>query len=500
MKVAIIDLGTNSVRFDVHSLAESGKTKLLFREKLMVRLGQGVFLKGSMDPAAIERTVEAINHFHQVARGLRVQKIVAFGTSALREASDNSAFVKAVKRRTGVEIKVISGKEEAKLIALGVLANENAPKGRFSLVDIGGGSTEVSICHGRIVDRSHSFPLGTARLQQVFLKRSPPREHSLRELQEYIANILEQKMRNEKWPSSDTILGSSGTVRALARLITKKGNSYSVKDLSKLVEKMSKMTTTQLLEIPGMEAKRVDMILSGAVLLEEIAKALGAKKIIPTEYSLRDGIIEEEKRRAKYHKSSLLEFHLDDLFEHARRFGGEINHLKHMATLTNEVFDRLRPLHGLEAKWKIYLVSTILLRDTGQAINYGEQARHSYYIVKNLDFPSMADWEHEFIAHLCLHIGGGKVSAKDLSHLGKDKKRQEAFLSLLALARVIDALDLGPRTTIRIRKAVVNRQQARLIYTGKSTQGIEQLMMERKKKLFVEVFGRDLWLERPKRR
>src|SRR5437868_3134941 len=108
MRVAIIDLGTNSVRFDVHSLADSGNAKLLHREKLMIRLGQGVFLKGKMDPDAIERTVEAMEHFRQIATGLRVRKVVAFGTSALREANDASALVESVKKRTGIEIKVIS--------------------------------------------------------------------------------------------------------------------------------------------------------------------------------------------------------------------------------------------------------------------------------------------------------------------------------------------------------------------------------------------------------
>ncbi len=496
MRVAIIDLGTNSVRFDVHSLAVTGKTKLLHREKLMVRLGQGVFLKGRMDPAAIERTIEAMEHFRQIATGLRVRKIVAFGTSALREASDSHELVASVKRLTGIEIKVISGREEAKLIAQGVLANENPPKGRFALVDIGGGSTEISICRGHDVAKGESFPLGTARLQQIFLKRSPPREGAVLQLRNYIANVLHQKIQAARWPSCDSILGSSGTIRALARIINKKGNTFSVKDLSAGVREMTKMTTTQLLEIPGMESKRVDMILSGAILLEEIAMAIGAKKVLSTEFSLRDGIIDEEKRLAKSHKSSLLELHLDELFEHAKRFGGEAEHLQHMAKLASEIFDRFHLLHGLEGKWKIYLLSTILLRQSGQAISYAERAKHSCYIVKNLDFPSMDTWEHEFIARLCLYIPDGKIDSKDLNPIGKDKKRRMAFLKLLALARVIDALDLGPRTTIKIHRVSITRENAKLTFAGKATEGIEQQMMERKKKLFEELFGREFILER----
>jgi exopolyphosphatase / guanosine-5'-triphosphate,3'-diphosphate pyrophosphatase len=238
------------------------------------------------------------------------------------------------------------------------------------------------------------------------------------------------------------------------------------------------------------------MILSGAILLEEIAYALGAKKIIASEFSLRDGILEEEKRLAKSHKNSLLELHLDDLYEHAKRFGGEPEHLEHMAKLASELFDRFRRFHGLDPSWKVYLLSTILLRKAGEAISYGDRAKHSYYIVKNLDFPSMERWEHEFVARLCLHIPDGKIEGKELAAIGKEKKRREAFKKLLAMARVIDALDLGPRTTLKVRRIGINRNQVKLTFSGKATEGIEQLMMERKKKLFEEVFGRTLLLER----
>lgn len=493
MRVAIIDLGTNSVRFDVHSLVGAGKTKLLHREKLMVRLGQGVFLKGRMDPSAVERTVDAMVHFQEIAEGLRVRKVVAFGTSALREATDSTALVEEVKRQTGIEIKVISGKEEARFIALGVLANETPPKGRFALVDIGGGSTEVSVCRGSRISRaSCSFPLGTARLQQVFLKRSPPREANVRQMRDYVYNVLREKMRAERWPGCETILGSSGTVRAVARILDrKKGRSFSVSALSALVREMATMNTTQLLEIEGMESKRVDMILAGALLLEELAHALGARKVLATEYSLRDGIIHEEKRLARSQKSSLLELHRDDLFDHASRFGSSRAHLESMAEITGVLFRRLRPVHGLDKKWEIYLLSTILLRDCGQAISYGDRARHAYYIVKHLDFPSMDAWEHELIARLCLLIPEGKEGGE-----GVAKQARAAFPKLLALARVIDALDLGGRSALKVRRVKVTRAEVRLFISGRATEGIEQLMMERKKKLFEKLFRRRLVLQR----
>ncbi|RZA06190.1 MAG: Ppx/GppA family phosphatase [Proteobacteria bacterium] len=496
MRVAIIDLGTNSVRFDVHSLGEKGGPRLLHREKLMIRLGQGVFLKGRMDPSAMARGLQAFEHFRKLATEFRATKIVAFGTSALREAQDSAHFVDIVRENTGIDVKVISGEEEAKLIAIGVLANEKPPAGPFALVDIGGGSTEISLCAGKKVHKAHSFPLGTARLQQVFLKKNPPRAAAIAQLRGYIQNIVGQKMASEGWKAVNTIMGSSGTVRAVAKLLGSKDKSFSVQDLAELVRELSTMNTSQLLDVPGMEAKRVDMIVAGSVLLEEIARALGAKRIVPTDFSLRDGIVEEERRLAATQKRSLIEFHMDDLISRASRFGADPKHVLHMSEVAGQLFDRLRGLHKLENDWKIYLLASVILRNCGEIIGFAGREKHSYYIVKQSDFPSMQNWEHEFIARLCLYSPGAKLTPKDLAPVGGDKKRKDAFRKILALVRVIDSLDIGPQTTIQFKKVKVDARAVTIAFGGESTAGIEELLTDRKKKLFEQTYGRKLVLQR----
>lgn len=487
MRVGIIDLGTNSVRFDVHSLA--GKGKLLHREKLMIRLGQGVFLKGSMDAQAMERAVHALAHFRRVADSLRVRKIVAFGTSALREAQDSADLLARVKEETGIEIKIISGREEANLIALGILSNQKTPKGKFALVDIGGGSTEISLCRGKRVLKGESFPLGTARLQQVFLKRSPPKDSSVDQLREYIRDQLNQQ---KWWEKVDTIVGSSGTVRALAKILNKK--AFFPKDLSALVKKMQDMDTSQLLDLPGLEAKRVDMILSGAILLEEIAKLVKVKRIVPSDFSLRDGIMEEERRLARAQKSSLIELHLEDLLLRSHRYGQYPEHLRHMVDLTGQLFDRLKAMHRLEAKWKVYLQSAVILRKAGEIVSFANREKHAYYIVKNSDFPSMEGWEQEFIAQMVLqHLGGKIDSFREL------KGRRTIFTKLVALLRLIDAVDLGSSSTLHIKKVSILAKEVRILFRGEGSAGLEQLLLDRKKKLFEETFQRSLRVERWKK-
>ncbi|MGZ3694851.1 MAG: Ppx/GppA phosphatase family protein [Bdellovibrionota bacterium] len=499
MRVGIIDLGTNSVRFDVHSISEKGKTKLLHREKLMIRLGQGVFLKGRMNPNAIHRTLIAFDHFRRVAGNLRCRKIVAFGTSALREAQDSNDLVEKLLARSGIELRVISGKEEAKLIALGVLENEVLPTGAFALVDIGGGSTEISLCRGRNVRFGESFQLGTARLQQVFLRRSPPKPVAVQQLRAYIRNILQEKLVAESWPKVSQIVASSGTAKAIAKLLDKKSKEgFTLAELTELVDELSRKTTTELLDMPGMEPKRVDMILAGALLLEETAIALGARKILLSEFSLRDGIIEEERRLAQFQKTSLIELHLDDLIARAVSFGGHEAHMRHLAKLAEELFGRLQNIHRLDKRWKVYLLAAVIFRNCGELVGFVGKEKHAHYIVKNLDIQAMQAWEHGFIADLCLHQSGGKLSPKDINGIAKE--RRAAFRKLLGLLRLIVAVDLGHNTTLNLRSVRVTREYVKLIFSGKAAAGLEQLLIDRKKKLFEDEFGRQLLLEGSRKR
>jgi exopolyphosphatase/guanosine-5'-triphosphate,3'-diphosphate pyrophosphatase len=490
MRIAIIDLGTNSVRFDIHQLGpKKGTVRQLHREKIMVRLGQGVFLNGKLDRSAIQRTLHAFMRFKKSAAQFKAGKVIAFGTSALRECTDGERFLKLVQERTGIQIRVISGSEEAQLIALGILSNEKTPKGKYALVDIGGGSTEISICRGKTVLHASSFPLGTARLQQVFLKKSPPSGASVLELRAFIRGTLSNVMLGEHWPKVDQVLGSSGTIRALARILEgSEWDEFRRDDLKDLVDEMSQMNTTELLGIDGIESKRVDMILAGAVLFEECMNGLGARKATPTEFSLRDGILEEELRLFEQGDTSHLALHLPDLKEKALHFGADQEHLDRMLKFSSEVFDALKPVHRLDSCWKLYLEAATLLRDTGKAISLAGHCEHSYYIVKHADFPAADSWETDFIADLCRFHEGAKLDLSKLT-FEKNKERVEAFRKLLAMLRIIDALDSGPDAKLKLKGVQKKRGQVMLQYSGRGLTGLESLNVEKKAPFFEKVMG-----------
>ncbi len=498
MRIAIIDLGTNSVRFDIHQLGPKKKsTRLLHREKIMIRLGQGVFTKGQLDPAAIHRTTHAFSTFKKICDEFLVNRIIALGTSALREATDAPKLVAHIRKSTGIDVRVISGSEEAKLIAQGILGNMKMRAGKTALIDIGGGSTEVSIIHKKKILFCESFPLGTARLQQVFLKVSPPPPEAIGELRQFIRNTLFSKFSGVQIPKVSKSIGSSGTIKALARIEKKTtgAKTLKAKNVQTQVKKISRMNTTQLLELPGLEAKRVDMILAGTILLEECLAIFGIKEVLPTDYCLRDGILLEQIELAKRHMTSRIALHLPDLIEKARKLGGKEANLKWASENAKLLFTRLRPLHKLDQNSCLYLQAAAVLRNSGKAVSFAGHPEHSYYIVKNANFPFVESWESELVAQLCRHHGHAKIESKAIP-FAREKSRRNTFLKLLGILSLLDTLDRDPTNPPQIKRVVVKKHAVHVTFTKGSPSNLEFFRAESRKQLFQQIFDRELVLAR----
>lgn len=294
--VSLIDLGTNSIRMDLAAL-KGRSARRLHREKRMVRLGDGLYASGRLSAPALERVEEALALFEGLHHAAGVDRISAVATAAMRAAPEAPALVETWARRFGIRFRVISGLEEADLIARGVHRVERAPAGGYGLIDIGGGSTELSLCRdGKVLERI-SLDLGANRLQQEYLKRLPALPGGIQALREHARALLAPLPGLHRWPALRELIGSGGTVRALRRLAKSAGAKdlpFTDHFLSDLVAQIGRMDRVQLLHLPGMDDKRVDLILPGALILDEACKVLGAHKVRATEATLRDGLLAAE--------------------------------------------------------------------------------------------------------------------------------------------------------------------------------------------------------------
>ncbi len=498
MRLGIIDVGTNSVKFDIYQIGSGRSAQRLYREKLMIRLGQGVFLTHRLDPDARRKATQAFASFKRTFEDFHVDRVVAFGTSALRAATDSASLVNEIRRSTGIDVRVISGEEEARLIARGVLANKRKLKGRFALVDIGGGSTEVSVCRKGKIANYASFNLGAARLQQIFLKKSPPQRsnggpHPIDALRGHVRNLLDDTIKKRQWPSADRILGSGGTIRALVKIAQKTSGQKSITraGIKALVKGMSAMNTAQLLRVPGMEASRVDMILAGAILLQEFMDALGADKTQATPFTLRDGVLDKELDSARSFGKSSSGFDLEDVCLKASRLGVHDEHIAKVKRVGDRLFLKFQKLHRLGPEWKKYLLAAGILHPAGKSIATANHDQHSYYIAKNADIPLMVPWENEFIAQLCLWRKAGKTD--DVSLPEMSAQRKNAFFKLLSILKIIDALDRrnGPLVALE-RVSLKGHEVSMDISAPRGDTTLELLRLEQKKDLFEDVFKKRL--------
>lgn len=497
MRLALIDLGTNAVRFDVVDLGPGGEARRLHRERLAVRLGEGVFQTGRLGRPAMARALAAFESFQKTIRDLGVERVTAFGTSALRDSANSDVLLSLIKRRTGIDVRVISGQEEARLIAQGILAHEERDaRDRVALVDIGGGSVEVTLCRGRRILRSTSFKLGVARLQQVFLKTIPPPRAGgdnapLVKLRRHIRSLLAEGAPPGGWPVAPRLIGSAGTVRALDRIHRADGGAaLDAKSLRGWAERFAGLTRRGLARIPGMDPKRIDTILAGAVVLEEVARTVRAERVETTDFALRDGMLEEETRALRG-AGTALDFHLKDILDRAVRWGLPPRHLRHVDAFARALFDRLAPLHRLSRPWRDYLVAAAWLQDAGEAVSPVHHERHSYYMVKNGDLPGLDAWEREFIGQLVLWHKGGKLERKEIPFA--EPPRRAAFLKLLALLRIVDALEKSRAHLVVLQSVRRERGRVRLDLAGeRSAVDLAVLRVEQKKELFEKVFGLSL--------
>ncbi len=461
----------------------------------MVRLGENVFISGKLDPKASRRTLQALSTFKKRAEELKTEKIIAFATSALRDASDAEDLIVKIRKTLRMDVHIISGREEATLIADAILNREKPPKGFFGLVDIGGGSTEVSVCRGNKLVVSESFPLGVARLQQIFLRTIPPEDgkEAVKHLRGHVRTLLKTAIKNNDWPKTKSVIASSGTARALDRMCNRNtGKDITPKWLEKLIRTMTPLTIKQIQSLPGMDPRRADLMLAGTVVLAETLRALGAESATSTEYSLRDGILDQQLRMIKPAPKND-RWDLEPFLEKSVRFGEEPARLRWLVGASLRLFRKLRPLHKLDDKWFAYLALAVMFRNSGRSVSPSGYEAHSAYIVQHAELPLAEAWETDFVAELCFwHTNGKSGTGKLPFQSGENKSKGAAFVKLLALLRLIDCFDYAKPKRVEPERVEIRSKTVRFwLSRGDSTE-LALLKIQQKKALFEKVFRRNL--------
>lgn len=458
--LAAVDVGTNSLHLVVARTTEGDRFEVITREKEMVRLGSGSAEMKELAPDAIDRAVAALARFHKIADS-HGAPLRAVATSAVREAENSAVLLKRSRKEAGVEIEVVSGVEEARLIHLGVLQALELYDRRLLLCDIGGGSTELLIGERGEVLASVSFKLGAVRLTNRFFSADRLHPSAVDSCRRHIQGVLASFDRPVARHPHEVAVGSSGTIEQVFRLArglegedplrTLNGAVLRRKQVTAVVDALvaarADGTTDQL---PDLDPKRVDIILAGALVLEGVVKRFGIKELVISEYALREGVFLDTINRQR--GGSLR--HLRDV---ARRSVTDLLvscdedpvHSEHVASLALELWDATADRHGLGTEQRSLLEAGALLANVGLVISHAKHHKHSYYLIRNSDrLVGFTDQEIEVVAQIARYHRKSAPKASHPEWVLLDDDDQRTVLVAAAVLRVAIGLDRSHRQAV----------------------------------------------------
>lgn len=474
-RIAAIDLGTNSFHLVIAELKDidkvtsieefesKGNFEILYRQREVVRINVGK--KGEtnrLPQEGIERAIKVLREFKdKIDQYGAITHAIA--TSAIREAENRDEFLNYVKENLGIEIKIVSGYEEARLIYLGVLQGLNVYDKKILLIDIGGGSTELLIGRRGKILYAASFKLGAVRLTQKFFNGGKSFSHKNKsDCEKYINEVIADNFKLIKQIGFDQVVGTSGEIQTIARLLylkeKEKGEyknfhnvDFNINQFNKVAEKILQAETIdELTSIPNLDDKRAEIVVAGTLILKVILKKLKIEKMTVSAFALREGIIIDAVEKF-YRKelSTLTEISIEDerknrlksVIELAKSYNVDLNHAQQVSKISLTIFDELRDIHKLGDQARELLHYAAILHDIGYYISPVKHHKHSYFIIKNSELIGFNEKEINMIANIARYHRKAlpKEKHKNLKDFDDDEIRKISILA--GILRLSDGLE-----------------------------------------------------------
>jgi exopolyphosphatase / guanosine-5'-triphosphate,3'-diphosphate pyrophosphatase len=454
MRIAAIDIGTNSVHMIVVRVRPDLSFEVVDREKAMVRLGAGGLDGRALTPEAVSAALQALSKFKRIAESHSVDEILAAATSATREARNGGEFLARLERETGIRPRVISGVEEARLIHQAAVYGVDVGSGRAVVIDIGGGSVEITLGTATSLQLARSFKIGTIRLTERLVRSDPLSERDERKIVKHVQGEIDRYCDQIVSAGFDRVIGTSGTILSIGAVAATaaRGGSPSelrnlhvaVKQIRRVRKQVTELDLEHRLAIPGLDPRRADLVVAGAVLLDTILRRLGAEELTLCDLALREGLILDYIRRNRRQIAqidSIPDVRRRSTLELAERCSYYADHANQVVRLALALFDQTRAIHALTDREREWLEYAGLMHDIGGHISYSGHHKHSYYLIKNGDLRGFHPDEIEVMALVARYHRRGtpKRSHPQYSQLPATLRR--TVRTLASILRVAESLD-----------------------------------------------------------
>jgi exopolyphosphatase/guanosine-5'-triphosphate,3'-diphosphate pyrophosphatase len=453
VRVCVLDLGTNSFHAVIVDAHPNGSYQVVDRMKEMVRLGQHGLEANTLPEEAMERGLRALKRIHLLARGWDAHEFLAFATSAIREAANGGEFIRRVQREIGLRIRPISGQQEARLIFQGVRRAVEMPTPTL-LVDVGGGSVECIVVAGGEPVFARSLKLGAARMTERFVSTDPLSDDEEGALWAHFEETLSEVFAACRAHDVTSVVGSSGTMKSLARVALDQGpdgsstvfqHTFAVAEIEQALDWVIDSTADERLAHPAIDPKRVDQIGAGAVLLDVICSHLPAVehvKISPN--ALREGMVVhfmETNYRRIQQMAPFRDPRRRSVHEMAYRFQWEERHAQHVAATATFLFDVCRPLYDGPAGDGELLEYAALMHDVGYLLSHDTHHKHSRYLIRNADLQGFGRTELALMSLVARYHRGPTPEPSHQHYRTLSTDAQRRVRQLASLVRIAEGLD-----------------------------------------------------------
>jgi exopolyphosphatase / guanosine-5'-triphosphate,3'-diphosphate pyrophosphatase len=500
---AAVDIGSNSVRLKIARLARHRLTEIL-EDREVTRLGESVFRSGFLSPDAIANTVKVLRRFHRAVQNVGVDSVRVVATSALRDARNSRAFLEWVRSATGWDVEIISGLEEARLIHLGLTSTLRVNASPVLMMDLGGGSCELTISGGGHIRSTISLPLGAVRLTNEFLHHDPPRKAELRQMRGFIAREIERTADRIKRARPKVVIATSGTAESLAAVChglykTKGARAKTVSrtQMRRIAKLLARLSLEQRQRLPGVGPRRAEIIVPGAAVYAALLERCQLLGFRYSSLGLRDGLLAQmaaEFDRSTRSGKQIESERWDSLLSAVEHYGIDKDHALKVRESAMRLFSAMRSVHSLPQEYAEWLSAAAMLYEVGDYVNRNGRHRHAYYIICHSEILGYTPEQRRIIAAIARYLGKSRPSSADAPMKALPPADQENVTKASLLLRLARALNLSRSDAIRNMKVRPQdgKVNLRLTTRPRSTVDLELWAVEKEENYFREVFGREL--------
>ncbi|HEX4030077.1 MAG TPA: Ppx/GppA phosphatase family protein [Terracidiphilus sp.] len=513
---AAVDIGSNSCRLKIARVA-AHQLKTVAEDREVTRLGASVFESGLVSPDAMAATLRALKRFQRATQAHGADQVRVVATSAMRDARNGAAFQAWVKAETGWNMEIISGLEEGRLIHLGVMAAEPGAGGKVLLLDLGGGSCEITLSERKRIKETISLPLGAVRLTEQFLSTDPAPEDGLARMRQLIARELRRAHRRIQPGRVPLVIATSGTAAALAEACTSKpaaqragksakkaaskglaGELIPAKAVRKLANKLAVMTLPAREAVPGIGPRRAEIIVAGTQVYSELLESYGLAGFRYSPLGLRDGILAQmlaaQDERTRAHREFEHE-RWESVLATARRYGVDPRNAEPVRAHIVQLFRELRPVHQLPGEYESWLAAAAMLRETGKFINHQGHHRHTQYIISSSEIYGYTQLQRTIVSAIARYMGKSQPQPGDRALRNIPAEDHKNIHRAVVLLRLAEALNQDRASDVlRVAVKIYPKRIYLELRPGRTGAELELWSLRKEAGYFREVFGRELFV------